>query len=46
MICVRVEHDEVADSRWFTGSGIYRDVTLEVSDPVCFADDGIFMTTE
>ena len=46
VICVRVEHDEVADSRWFTGSGIYRDVTLEVSDPVCFADDGIFMTTE
>ena len=45
VICVRVEHDEVADSRWFTGSGIYRDVTLEVSDPVCFADDGIFMTT-
>ena len=28
VLCVRVEHNEVADSRWFTGSGIYRDVLL------------------
>ena len=46
VICVRVEHEQVADSRWFTGSGIYRDVTLEISDPVAFATDGIFVTTE
>ena len=46
VICVRVEHDEVADSRWFTGSGIYRDVLLEVSDPCAFATDGIFVTTQ
>lgn len=42
VLCVRVEHNEVADSRWFTGSGIYRDVLLEISDPICFAVDGIF----
>ena len=42
VLCVRVEHNEAADSRWFTGSGIYRDVTLEISDPVCFAEDGVF----
>lgn len=46
VVCVRVEHDEVADSRWFTGSGIYRDVTLEITDPCCFAEDGVFVTTE
>ncbi|MBP3428601.1 MAG: DUF4982 domain-containing protein [Clostridia bacterium] len=46
VICVRVEHDEVADSRWFTGSGIYRDVTLEISDPCAFETDGVFVTTE
>ena len=46
VICVRVEHNEVADSRWFTGSGIYRDVELEISDPVCFAEHGVFVTTE
>lgn len=46
VVCVRVEHNEVADSRWFTGSGIYRDVTLEISDMRAFATDGIFVTTE
>ncbi len=46
VIAVRVEHDEVADSRWFTGSGIYRDVSCEISDMRCFADNGIFVTTK
>lgn len=46
VVCVRVEHDEVADSRWFTGSGIYRDVTLEVTDLCAFETGGIFVTTE
>lgn len=45
VICVRVEHDEVADSRWFTGSGIYRDVTLEISDMCCFEKNGVFVST-
>ena len=45
VICVRVEHNEVADSRWFTGSGIYRDVLLEISDPCSFETDGLFITT-
>ena len=46
VICVRVEHEEVADSRWFTGSGIYRDVTLEISDLCCFKKDGVFVCTK
>ena len=46
VISVRVEHDQVADSRWFTGSGIYRDVVCEISDMVCFADNGVFVTTK
>ncbi len=46
VVCVRVEHDEVADSRWFTGSGIYRDVTLEVTEMCAFETDGVFATTE
>ncbi len=45
VICVRVEHDEVADSRWFTGSGIYRDVTLEICDMNCFEKNGVFVST-
>lgn len=45
VISVRVEHDEVADSRWFTGSGIYRDVTLEICDINCFEKNGVFVST-
>ena len=46
VISVRVEHDEVADSRWFTGSGIYRDVALEISDINCFENNGVFVSTD
>lgn len=46
VISVRVEHNEVADSRWFTGSGIYRGVTLEICDEACFEANGVFVTTE
>lgn len=46
VLCVRVEHNDAADSRWFTGSGIYRDVSLTISDPVCFREYGLFAVTE
>lgn len=46
VICVRVEHEQVADSRWFTGSGIYRNVTLEITGKSCFEKDGIFIATK
>ncbi len=46
VLAVRVEHNEVADSRWYTGSGIDRPVTLEIYDHVCFAEYGIFASTE
>ena len=45
VIAVRVEHNDVADSRWYTGSGITRHVELEICDPVCFAEYGIFVST-
>lgn len=44
MICVRVDRTELSDSRWFTGSGITRKVTLTVSDPVCTGEYGVFFT--
>lgn len=34
VIAVRVDHSQDADSRWYTGSGIYRDVYLVYSNPV------------
>ena len=45
VIAVRAEHEEVADSRWYTGSGIDRHVYLTVTDPVCFRENGIFCRT-
>ncbi len=33
-ITVKVDHSEFADSRWYTGSGIYRNVYLIVKNPV------------
>ena len=46
VIAVRVDHSEVADSRWYTGSGVDRPVTLTVTDPVCFQEHGVFAVTE
>lgn len=46
VLSVRVEHEDIADSRWYTGSGIYRDVYLTVSDPINFEKNGIFVYTE
>ena len=46
VLSVRVDHTNVADSRWYTGSGVYRDVTLKITDPVCFDEDSIFVFTE
>ncbi|MDR2657098.1 MAG: DUF4982 domain-containing protein [Oscillospiraceae bacterium] len=46
VISVRVDHSDPADSRWFTGSGITRKVTLILRDPVHVAPDGVFVVTE
>jgi hypothetical protein len=34
LVAVKVDHSEFADSRWYTGSGIYRDIYLVVKNPV------------
>ena len=38
VLCVRAEHVDLSDSRWFTGAGIYRDVTLTLVDAACIRD--------
>lgn len=45
VLAVRVDHSHVADSRWYTGSGIYRPVTLRVTQPFDFVDGGMFVST-
>lgn len=44
LICVRVDRTELSDSRWFTGSGITRKVTLTVTDPVTTEQYGVFFS--
>ena len=45
LLSVRVERENVADSRFYTGSGIYRHVWLTVCDPVHVVQWGNYITT-
>lgn len=45
-IAVRVDHSQSADSRWYTGSGIYRNVWLVYSNPVHIAQWGVYAYPE
>jgi beta-galactosidase/beta-glucuronidase len=45
-ISVRVDHSQSADSRWYTGSGIYRNVWLVYSNPVHIAQWGVYAYPE
>ena len=45
VIAVRVDHSQYADSRWYAGSGIYRNVFLSVVDKVHVDTNGMYVTT-
>ncbi len=44
VLSVRVCHDDIADSRWYTGSGITRKVSLDVQETVFFDEYGVRFT--
>lgn len=47
LLTVKVDHTEFADSRWYTGSGIYRNVYLLVKNLIHIdRDDLVFSTPE
>ena len=46
VIAVRVDHSRQADSRWYTGSGIYRNVWVVYANPVHIAQWGVFARPE
>lgn len=46
IIAVRVDHSQSADSRWYSGSGIYRNVWLVYSNPVHIAQWGVYAFPE
>jgi beta-galactosidase len=45
LVAVRVDHTKDGDSRWYTGSGIYRNVKLISTDQVHIGQWGINCTT-
>jgi len=45
VVAVRVDHSIVADSRWYTGSGLYRHVWLNITQPVHVAHWGAYVYT-
>ncbi len=44
-LMVRVDHSHFADSRWYTGSGIYRDVKIVTTDKLHIPIWGTYITT-
>lgn len=40
-LAVRVDHSRIADSRWYTGSGIYRDVYVVEAGNIHFSQWGV-----
>ncbi len=46
VIAVRVDNEKLPSGRWYTGSGIYRDVWLTVSEPVHVVENGSFIRSE
>jgi beta-galactosidase len=46
LLAVRVDHSKSVDSRWYTGSGIYRDVYLIIKNPIHIAQWGVYYTTK
>jgi len=45
VIAVRYDNTYKLSSRWYTGEGIYRNVWLHISNPLHFAENGIFIST-
>ena len=45
VVAVRVDHSQFGDARWYTGSGIYRNVHWIVTDPIHIKPWGMSVTT-
>lgn len=44
IVAVKVDHSQFADSRWYTGSGIYRDVYMVITNPIHIDNWGVKFT--
>ncbi len=45
VLVVRVDNSAQPNSRWYSGSGIYRDVRIEAADAVHISPNGVAVTT-
>ena len=45
VITVKVDNSEEINSRWFSGSGIYRHVKIQVNNPLHFETNGVAINT-
>jgi hypothetical protein len=45
IIAVKVDHSQIADSRWYVGSGIYRHIWLQATENLHVARHGVYITT-
>jgi len=45
IVAVKVAHEDIADSRWFTGSGIYRKVYIDLHEPVFVESESVIVAT-
>ncbi len=45
VVSVRVDHSRFADSRWYTGSGIYRNVRLRITGALRIGRWGVYVTS-
>jgi beta-galactosidase len=46
LLSVRVDNSAQPNTRWYSGSGLYRPVWLRVTDPVHVPDGGVFVVTD
>ena len=46
VIAVKVDNSQQPNSRWYTGSGIYRNVRLVTKNKIAFQENGIYITTQ
>lgn len=45
VLSVKVSHEDISDSRWYTGSGITRKVSVLVQENAYFTEDGVTFTS-
>jgi hypothetical protein len=46
IIIVKVHHEDIADSRWYTGSGIYRKVSIQSHDRLFIPQESVVVQSE